>query len=74
MVVCVVWKRVITAFSVSAATLVSLLIILLFTNATHAGKQWGVFHDTSMKKLFVVYQEEAVTAFEILGEHTNVLL
>lgn len=26
-----------------------------------------------MKKLFVVYQEEAVTAFEILGEHTHVL-
>jgi hypothetical protein len=24
-----------------------------------------VFHDTSMKKLFVVHQEEAVTAFEV---------
>jgi hypothetical protein len=29
------------------------------------GKQWGVFHDTSMKKLFVVHQDEAVTAFEV---------
>jgi hypothetical protein len=29
------------------------------------GKQWGVFHDTGMKKLFVVHQEEAVTAFEV---------
>ena len=35
--------------------------------ATGSGKQWGVFHDTSMKKLFVVYQEEVVTAFEIIG-------
>jgi WD40 repeat protein len=35
--------------------------------ATSSGKQWGVFHDTSMKKLFVVHQNEVVTAFEILG-------
>lgn len=35
--------------------------------ASGSGTQWGVFHDTSMKKLFVVHQEETVTAFEILG-------
>ena len=35
--------------------------------ASGTGNQWGVFHDTSMKKLFVVHQDEVVTAFEVIG-------
>jgi WD40 repeat protein len=35
--------------------------------ATGTGKQWGVFHDTSMKKLFIVNMDEVVTSFEIVG-------
>jgi len=35
--------------------------------AVGTGNQWGVFHDTSLKKIFVISQNEMITAIEIIG-------
>lgn len=35
--------------------------------ATSAGKMWGLWHNTSFKKLLVIHEEEIVTAVEIIG-------